>query len=85
MRRTGLSRVAFWLPGVRRVEGTEDEVLVDKRIARYFARQLFHLLGFRQLEDEGDALLMRRRRFDEGRYLRELPAPTSLQEPPGSD
>lgn len=85
MRRMGLSRLAFWLPGVKRVEGSEDEVIVDKRIARFFARQLFHLLGFRQLEDAGSSLLMRRRRFDEGRYLKHPPAPTSLETPPGSD
>ena len=64
MRTIGLSRVAFWLPGVKRVAGSVDEVVVDKRIARFFARQLFHLLGFRQLEESGTSLVMRRRRFD---------------------
>jgi succinylglutamate desuccinylase len=78
LRRTGISRVAHWFPGVHRVRGVEDEVVVDKRIARYFARQLFHLLGFRQLEDAGDHLVMRRRPFDEGRYLSRAPAPTAL-------
>jgi len=85
MRRVGLSPVAFWLPGVKRVAGSTDEVIVNKKIARFFARQLFHLLGFRQLEDAGSSLVMRRRRFDEGCYLRELPVPTSLETPPGSD
>jgi succinylglutamate desuccinylase len=80
MRRGGLSRVAYWLPGVRRVEGTEDEVVVNKRVARFYARQLFHLLGFRQLDDAGDELVMRRRRFDEGKYLREAPSPRPLEE-----
>lgn len=79
LRRSGISRVAHWLPGVRRVDGDEDEVIVDKRVARFFARQLFHLLGFRQLEDAGSRLVMRRRRFDEGRYLTDLPAPESLE------
>lgn len=85
MRRMGLSRLAFWLPGVKRVEGSDDEVVINKRVARFFARQLFHLLGFRQLEDAGSSLLMRRRRFDEGRYLKHPPAPKSLETPPGSD
>jgi len=85
MRRVGLSRVAFWLPGVVRVAGSKDEVVVNKRVARFFARQLFHLLGFRQLEDAGSSLRMRRRRFDESRYLSEPPAPTSLGTPLGSD
>ncbi|MEM7417184.1 MAG: succinylglutamate desuccinylase/aspartoacylase family protein [Gemmatimonadota bacterium] len=77
MRRVGLSRLATWLPGVRRVPGTTDEVIIDRRVARFFARQLFHLLGFRQLEDRGRHLVMRRRRFDEGRYLRRPPEPSS--------
>jgi Succinylglutamate desuccinylase / Aspartoacylase family len=78
MRRAGLSRIAHWLPGVRRAPGTTDEVVVDKRVARFFARQLFHLLGYRQLEDAGDELLMRRRRFDQGKYLRNPPEPGPL-------
>jgi len=75
MRTLGFARFAVWLPGVKRVPGTTDEVIVDKRIARFFARQLFHLLGFRQIEDIGHQLLMRRRRFDERKYLRKPPEP----------
>ena len=75
MRRMGLARIATWLPGVKRVPGSTDEVVVDRRVARFFARQLFHLLGFRQLEDRGRQLVMRRRPFDEGRYLRVPPEP----------
>lgn len=74
LRRVGVARVAHWLPGVARVEGTDDEVVVDKRVARFFARQLFHLLGFRQMEDAGRRLIMRRRHVDEGRYLSQLRA-----------
>ena len=85
MRRVGFSRVAFWLPGVVRVAGLRDEVVVNKRVARFFARQLFHLLGFRQLEDVGSSLRMRRRHFDEGRYRSEPPARTSPETPPGAD
>ena len=79
-RHFGISRVAHWLPGVHRLDGSEDEVVVNKRIARYFARQLFHLLGYRQIEDAGDVLVMRRRRFDESRYVRQPPEPRSLDE-----
>jgi len=77
LRLAGMARLAYWLPGVEGVEGTKDEVVVDKRVARFFARQLFHLLGFRQIEDVGTRLVMRRRRFDEGRYLREYRASES--------
>lgn len=75
MRRLGMARAAVWLPGVSRVPGTIDEVEVDRGVARFYARQLFHLLGFRQLEQRGQTLVMRRRPFDEGRYLRRPPKP----------
>jgi len=65
LRRAGAARWAVALPGVERLEGGVDEVIVDKRVARYFARQLFHLLGYRQMEDAGSRLIMRRRSFDQ--------------------
>lgn len=85
MRRARMSRLVTLLPGVRRVEGRADELVVDKRVARYFARQLLHLLGFRQLEDVGDKLVMRRRRFDEGRYIHRPPRPEPLEPGPDGD
>jgi succinylglutamate desuccinylase len=85
MRRLRLSAVAPLLPGVRRAAGSEDEVVVDKRVARFYARQLFHLLGYRKIEDVGSKLVMRRRRFDEHRYLRRPPKPTTLDGSPGAD
>jgi len=62
LRRARMERVARILPGVRRAPGDPDAVLVDRRIARVFAKQLFHLLGFRRVEEAGPDLLMRRRR-----------------------
>ncbi|MDX1647738.1 MAG: succinylglutamate desuccinylase/aspartoacylase family protein [Longimicrobiales bacterium] len=79
MRRAELSRFVHLLPGVSRIEGKADEVVVDKRIARFFARQLMHLLGFRRLEDAGAKLIMKRRPFDEGRYLKRPPRPEPLE------
>lgn len=79
MRRAGLSRYVHLLPGVSPVEGSPDEVVVDKRVARFYARELMRLLGFRQLEDEGDKLVMRRRPFDEERYLKRPPLPEPLE------
>jgi hypothetical protein len=75
LRRAGVAGIAHWLPGVSRVEGTPDEFVVDRGVARFFAKQLFHLLGFRQLEEQGDRLIMRRRPFDEGKYLTQPPVP----------
>ena len=85
LRRMGASRVVHLLPGVRTVDGSPDEVVVDKRIARFFARQLMHLLGFRQLEDAGTKLVMKRRPFDEARYLKRPPRPEPLDPEAGSE
>jgi predicted deacylase len=64
LRTAHVDRIAHWLPGVRRVPGDLDAVVVDKRVARFYARQLFHLLGFRRIDEEGARLVMRRRPFD---------------------
>jgi hypothetical protein len=61
------------------VPDTDDELVADKRIARLFARHLFHLLGFRQIEDAGSTIVFRRRPFDEARYLASPPVPNALE------
>jgi succinylglutamate desuccinylase len=78
LRRLRVDRIAHWLPGVHR-NGVEDAVLVDKRVARWFALEFFHLLGFRMHEDAGSRLVMRRRRFDEARFVRKGPPPEELR------
>lgn len=79
LRRLHADRVAHLLPGVRRDGACPDTVLVDKRVARWYALQLFHLLGFRRREDAGGVLVLRRRRWDDARYLRVAPAPEPLE------
>lgn len=78
LRRLRVDRVAHWLPGVHRDPRVPDGVVVDKRVARWYALQLFHLLGFRKHEDAGDRLVMRRRRFDEARFVKRGPPPERL-------
>jgi len=51
---------------------------VNRRVARIYALQLFHLLGFRSVEDTGDHLVVRRRRFDEARFIARGPSPEKL-------
>ena len=78
LRRVAVAPIAHRLPGAHRAEGTDDGIVADKRVARFFAKQLFHLLGFRQLEDAVSRLVMRRRPFDEGTYLSRIPSADSL-------
>jgi predicted deacylase len=79
LRRLRVDRVAHWLPGVRRDPSLPDALVVDKRVARWGALQLFHLLGFRKLEDAGTRLVMRRRSYDEFRFVGRPPPPESLR------
>jgi predicted deacylase len=71
-------RVVGWLPGVRRNPRRPDAVLIDRRLARWYAVELFHLLGYRIQEEHGVRVVMRRRRFDEARLVGRGPTPEKL-------
>lgn len=64
LRRLRLGRLAHWLPGIRRHPVREDALVVDKRLARFYAREVLHLFGFRRLREEGDRLVVLRRPLD---------------------
>jgi len=49
------------LPGVRRDPDDPGTFRVDLRVARFLARELFHLLGFRRRPDENGRAVFRRR------------------------
>lgn len=78
LRRLDAQRVAVRLPGVRGNPARPDHVVVNRRLARWYAVQLFHLLGYRVHEERGKRLVLRRRRFDEARFLQRGPAPEAL-------
>lgn len=56
-----LDALLHWLPGVRRDPDDPLTILVDPRIARWFATEMFHLLGFRKERRRGDRLAFTRR------------------------
>jgi len=64
MRRLGLASVVHWLPGIRRSPDDPGALVVDRRVARWYALQLLHLLGFRKEVEVGRTLVVHRRRFD---------------------
>ena len=57
-----LERLLHWLPGVRRHPEQEGAFVIDRRIARWEALQIFHLLGFRRRGEVERYLVMARRR-----------------------
>lgn len=61
MRRLRLDRVVHWLPGVRRDPQDPNTIVVDRRVARWFVTELFHLLGFRKERPRGALLAFTRR------------------------
>jgi succinylglutamate desuccinylase len=61
LRRLGLAGLAPHLPGVRRDPDRPGVLLIDRGTARWFALEIFHLLGFRRARVEGDLLAVSRR------------------------
>jgi succinylglutamate desuccinylase len=61
LRRSGLPSLAPRLPGVRRHPERRDQLVVDRRVARLFPRELFHLLGFKVTAVDPDHLMVTRR------------------------
>ncbi len=57
-------RIVHWLPGVHRDPAEPDTYIVDEHVARYFAIQIFHLLGYRRKRTQGTALVVSRRPHD---------------------
>lgn len=61
IRKLRFDRLLPLLPGVRRHPERDDSLLADPHVARWFAVEIFHLLGFRRRRDLGDQLLFTRR------------------------
>jgi hypothetical protein len=51
-----------WFPGVSRDPVHPGTLLVNGRTARWFALEVFHLLGYRKRRQIGDVLVVARRR-----------------------
>lgn len=46
------------LPGVEWIDGSKNGMRVDLRTARFMAKSLFHLLGYREVQEDRDHLLV---------------------------
>lgn len=64
LRRMNAERLLPWLPGVRPHPELGDSFIVDRRWARFLARELFHLLGYRRRGPIGRFMVMTRRPHD---------------------
>jgi len=61
LRLVRLDAVLHWLPGVQRSSHTPHTLVINRRIARWFALQVFHLLGYRKRRTDGETLVVTRR------------------------
>ena len=61
LRRTGVERWLTLLPGVSKIAGRPGSFLVNRRVARFVARQVFHLLGYRRRDHSPTHLVMEKR------------------------
>lgn len=57
LRRFKVDHILVKLPGVEWKDGSKDTLVVDQRVARFFAKSFLHLLGYRA------------RKFDESRLM----------------
>jgi len=64
LRWMGLDRVLHWLPGVHRHPERETTLVIRTGLARWFALEVFHLLGYRKRRSEEGLLVVSRRHFD---------------------
>ncbi len=60
LRKVGFGRVVHWLPGIRIHPDRDDALIVDRGIARFYALQVLHLLGYRRQHEDGDQLVVLR-------------------------
>lgn len=61
LRRINFERFLVWLPGISRVPSQPEALVVNKRVARFLATELFHLLGYRRKKLTGDQIIFSRR------------------------
>ncbi len=64
LRRVRGDRLLALLPGVRRDARFADAFAVDRRVARFLVRELFHLLGYRRTGEYDQTILFQRRQED---------------------
>jgi succinylglutamate desuccinylase len=57
LRRARMDRIVHWLPGIRR-DSDGEGMVVNRRMARWFALEVLHLLGYRKEVDHGDRLVV---------------------------
>lgn len=61
LRNINFDRMLAWLPGISMDPNQPETLVVNKRIARFFTREIFHLLGYRRKKEKAGFMLFSRR------------------------
>lgn len=64
LRKIRFDRVLTWLPGVTRDPKERQTLVVNKRIARFLATEIFHLLGYRSKQRLDTVIRFSKREYD---------------------
>ena len=64
LRQINFEHALTWLPGVKRDSSQPHALIVNKKVARILAVEIFHLLGYRRKKDDGDTMIFSRREID---------------------
>lgn len=64
LRKAGFGRYVHWLPGIRLHPTRPDALIVDRRVARFYALQVMHLLGYRRHLEHGPVLVVLRQNHE---------------------
>lgn len=64
LRKINFEHALTWLPGVARDPSQPHALIVNKKVARFLAVELFHLLGYRRKKDDGNVMIFSRREID---------------------
>lgn len=60
LRRAKVERLLHLLPGVRRSEERDAQLVIDRAAARLYRVELFQLLGYRRIKEDSGSLLVER-------------------------
>lgn len=66
LRRMRVDRIAHFLPGVHRRRERPGRLYADRKVARWYTVEIFHLLGFRRRREAEAYVVFSRRDYDLG-------------------
>ncbi len=68
LRRISFDRFLVLLPGIKWTNDKHEELIVNQKVARFFSKQLFHLLGYRSKRRDHKHLIMNNRERNSRTY-----------------